>query len=283
MDFCIAVDIGNSGLRCSRLDLDSGSVGEPIRIPWRPASSSSKALMDTTRFSPAEMDWLGQLRLFLDGLLAGESNARIEWFVASVRADALQVLRDFVGTRAGDHLHVLSYADIPLRLNVEFPDRVGIDRLLAATAAVEISQSRHIVTIQAGSAVTVDLVVQTPDGYSFEGGAILPGVPMMLRLLGQAADQLPELDADDLTTMPALPGRNTVEAMVCGTASALVGGVQHLVDRYAQCYGDVVVILGGGDGTRLLPHLALPTNCVPHLVEKGIVVVAQRLRSRSVK
>ena len=128
--------------------------------------------------------------------------------------------------------------------------------------------------MQVGSAMTVDLV-SNPNVFS--GGAILPGVPMMLRLLGQAADMLPTIDADELTDLPSLPGRNTEQAMRCGTASALVGGAQHLVNRYRQTHGPAtLIVLSGGDGTRLAQHLPPPIEVVPHLVLNGLVLIARK-------
>ncbi|MCA9181246.1 MAG: type III pantothenate kinase, partial [Planctomycetales bacterium] len=137
--------------------------------------------------------------------------------------------------------------------------------------------------IQAGSAVTVDLVT-APTGEprqpaslgSFEGGAILPGVPMMLRLLGKGADLLPEIDAAELLGLPPLPGKNTESAMICGAASALVGGVLHLVERYRQQYGQAIpIIISGGDGMRLRSYVPAPLIVKDHLVHRGLLRLAE--------
>ncbi len=170
---------------------------------------------------------------------------------------------------------MLGAADIPLQVNVQNPQRLGIDRLLAAWAATSISDRRPLIVIQAGSAVTVDLVSGQPRD-AFEGGAIVPGVPMILRLLATAADMLPEVVADELTDLPDLPGRNTEAAMMAGAASALVGGVQHLVSRYRSAYGqDAPVILSGGDGLRLSPYIPQPLVVQSQLVLQGLLMFAQ--------
>ena len=141
-----------------------------------------------------------------------------------------------------------------------------------------------LIVIQAGSAVTVDLVTWQGEQACFEGGAIVPGVPMMLRLLGTAADMLPMLNVDDLignelSELPELPGRNTEQAMRCGAASALVGGVMHLVSRYRTLYassesGHLPVILSGGDGPRLAPFISEPLVVEPDLVQRGLLALA---------
>lgn len=102
---------------------------------------------------------------------------------------------------------------------------------------------------------------------------------MMLRLLGKGADQLPEITAAHLLGLPDLPGKNTEAAMICGAASALVGGVSHLVGRYRQQYGhSIPIIISGGDGMRLSPYLTAPLVIKDHLVHRGLMRLAE-LRS----
>ena len=167
-----------------------------------------------------------------------------------------------------------------MSVEVDYPARVGIDRLLAALAACHFCDQDRLIVIQAGSAVTVDVVERTGASsfgkpFRFSGGAILPGVPMMLQLLGRAADMLPEIDANDLVNLPELPGKNTEAAMVAGCSSCLVGGVQHLVERYRKQFGlPLPIILSGGDGPLLAPHLSSPIKLVPQLVMQGIRILA---------
>ncbi len=281
----IGIDIGNSGLRIAELDLANQKIVRRHRITWHHAAAPTTPLQTTTRpdastrsteprFAPDSKEWLPVVEQFLLGGSSSDSGAtHCKWLVSSVRRDALSVLQNFVNNRVvdgeADVFRVVTRHDLPLEVDVLQPDRVGIDRLLAATAAAELFAQRPLIVMQVGSAMTVDLVI-APN--TFAGGAILPGVPMMLRLLGQAADMLPEIDADDLTDMPPLPGRNTEQAMRCGTASALIGGAQHLVERYRQTYGEgTPVVLSGGDGNRLSLHIPGPLHTVPELVLHGLM------------
>ncbi|MEZ6138811.1 MAG: type III pantothenate kinase [Pirellulaceae bacterium] len=278
----LAVDIGNSGLRIASLDLVNHSVAEPLRINWRHdvVGGQLQIRRDSDRedrFPPDDPAWLS---LIDDYLLTLNGPAR--WLVASVRHDAANQLEAHVAHRQQDHFQRVTHADVPLIANVEFPQRVGIDRLLAAWAATAATELRPLIVIQAGSAVTVDLVARGADGRdAFEGGAILPGVPMMLRLLGKAADLLPQIDADDLIDLPPLPGKNTEAAMTCGAASGLIGGVQHLVNRYREANGAATpVILSGGDGVRLLPYISQPLVAQSQLVLRGLLRLALELQLR---
>ncbi len=288
MQQILGVDIGNSGLRLAELNLADSCLGDMLRINWCPADSKNvrRCGPSSRRYLPDDPTWLDELQPFLERLAANEPSyhsasrpvAPPHWLISSVRRDALQLLEEHVRDHFQHTVQVVTCDRLPLQMQVEFPQQVGIDRLLAALAALQLTAARPLVVIQAGSAVTVDLVsaplAKAAEGC-FEGGAIVPGVPMMLRLLGQAADLLPQLDADDLLGLPALPGKNTEQAMHCGTASALVGGVRHLVERYRQEYGpNLPIILSGGDGMRLSPYLSQPLIVVDHLVHRGLLRLA---------
>ena len=202
----ICVDIGNSGLRCVRLTgspaagkmLDAAATtpwsGEVLRIDWPPAGDDGRLQADDAQLAVSTLSraiepWLqafnGSVSLPL----------RRQWIVSSVQRATETHLRACAARLGASDYHLVSHSDLDLEVDVDFPHRVGIDRLLAALAAMELTPVRPLIVIQAGSAITVDWV-ESP--RRFCGGAIMPGVPMMLRLLSQAADLLPRVAADEL-------------------------------------------------------------------------------------
>ncbi|OYW24313.1 MAG: hypothetical protein B7Z55_02600 [Planctomycetales bacterium 12-60-4] len=218
----LGVDIGNSGLRIAELNVAEGKVAQTLRITWSHGYVGTRSHSVEVRYAPDSPDWLAAIENFVTDTTNTSNRVRCIWLVSSVRRDALKLLEDYVRQRTNsnalnDEWRVITRHDIELDLDVLEPDRVGVDRLLAASAAARLFPQRPLIVMQVGSAMTVDVV---RDPHVFGGGAILPGVPMMLRLLGQAADMLPTIDADELTDLPPLPGRNTEQAMRCGTASA---------------------------------------------------------------
>ncbi|MCA9133843.1 MAG: type III pantothenate kinase [Planctomycetales bacterium] len=311
---CFGVDIGNSGCRVAELQLATRQLGTMLRIDWcheQPGTVGSGG--PGKRYRPGDPAWLLEVERFVAEQFAARhiaESAPALWMISSVRRDASKLLLNYLESRADCRVELVGYASLPLKIEVESPEKVGIDRLLAALAAIALTPQRPLLVVQAGSAVTVDLVsafvaesrsLDTPPldnvllpavgdspgaapapWATFEGGAILPGVPMMLRLLGQGADMLPEVEADELVDLPPLPGRNTEQAMRCGTASALVGGVWHLIQRYRQEYGeDLPVILSGGDGMRLSPYVEQPRIMETHLVHRGLLRLAEQLAADS--
>lgn len=281
----ICVDIGNSGLRCvwvphagalpTKLDPQMKAwSGDVLRIDWplrltRAGGDMVPSPLAKMHLSNLLDQWLTATAVLHIGSKQDTHDGRRRWIVSSVQREAEALLRSCVDVAHASDYRVITAIDVDLHVDLEFPDRVGVDRLLAASAALESAGTAPLIVIQAGSAITVDWV-EAP--RRFCGGAILPGVPMMLRLLSQAADLLPEVAADELLDLPILPGRNTAEAMFAGVSSAVVGGVQHLIARYRSQPGrqDATVVLSGGDGPRLASHLPGKVIIVDHLVLRGL-------------
>ncbi|MBB3170170.1 type III pantothenate kinase [Simiduia aestuariiviva] len=142
------------------------------------------------------------------------------------------------------------------------PDRLGVDRWLAALAARRRWPNRPLVVVDAGTALTVDVL----RADRFEGGFIGPGMHMMRASLfsGTAAVKVPEL----LDATPDAPARDTGAAVSGATYLMSIGLVGEVVARYAP---DAEVVVTGGDGRRLAAALS-GAHWVPHLVMDGLAV-----------
>src|SRR5262249_39329320 len=134
------------------------------------------------------------------------------WAIAGVHPARRDQLADWL-CRRGDEVHFFDDPSLlPLRVLLERPDRVGIDRLLDAVAA----NSRRVpgvpaVVIDVGTAVTVDWLDGTG---AFRGGAILPGLRLMAHALHDYTALLPLVEAP--RRMPVLPGNATTPAIEAG-------------------------------------------------------------------
>lgn len=145
---------------------------------------------------------------------------------------------------------------------------VGQDRLLNALGAYSRANQACIV-IDAGTAITVDFV----DGEGvFQGGAIGPGLNLMLRSLHEHTAALPALPYEPLSPGDGTPfGKDTREAMLIGARSAARGLAHELIDRYAEFFGAYPqVIATGGDARALFEGDELVEHIVPELTLLGI-------------
>lgn len=157
---------------------------------------------------------------------------------------------------------------LPMRIEVDFPDKVGRDRLLNALAVPK----KPAVIISAGSAVTVDAVDEIG---AFLGGAIFPGLRLMAKSLHEYTAKLPLIDATN--SKPKLPGKNTEDAMHAGIVEAVVGGIVVCVNSMKTEESNL--FLTGGDGPTLAPLLPWPVEQIPWLALQGLVIAARTLPS----
>ena len=174
--------------------------------------------------------------------------------------------------RPGDTITVLTQKEIPLKTEVDFPEKVGIDRLLAAYAAVRWKRKRPrdtqrpILLCDLGTAITVDLV--SPDDV-FLGGAILPGMNLAAKSLRRGTALLPKIEAFETAKFP---GKNTQEAIRAGIFEGTIGAIRRFYDLSAN---RPLLLLTGGDAEAVFPEIRrnIPTFCLPQLVLDGIFAV----------
>jgi type III pantothenate kinase len=166
-------------------------------------------------------------------------------------------------------------AELPLRVNLEFPDKVGIDRLLDAVAAnVLRTPADAAIVVDAGTATTVNYI--SAEG-AFEGGAILPGIELGARALHQYTALLPQIDGRSLVLNPVKPlGLNTPGAIASGLWFGQVGAVRELVTRLSEpAIRPPLLLVTGGNGRWLARALGPSARFEPDLALRGLAIVAQ--------
>ena len=274
----IAVDIGNSRIKLgffrqagkgendAELRAQSAATGQ---LP-EPIATLDLSISNTTgEFDVTILvDWCRE-RLSRD----------MSWLIASVhRAAAARLtsaLADLASQSGTDwEIRQLTYRDVPLTIRVEQPERVGIDRLLAALAADRLRQrDRAAIIVDVGTAITVDLL--EADG-GFAGGAILPGVAMSARALEEQTDALPHVALEVLEKPPEPLGKSTVGAIESGIYWGTVGSIRELISQLTTALPvPPKVFVTGGTSAQMVNLLAPQSSVrhVSHLVLSGIALV----------
>jgi type III pantothenate kinase len=216
----VVVDIGNSRVKWGRCE--HGRVAEMASLPGD---------------SPEE--WNRQAAAW--NLAPGQT-----WAVASVRPQWEEAFAHWVTSRDG-RVVVVNRERIPLALDVDEPDKVGIDRLLNAIAASRrVPPGTPAVAVSVGSAVTVDLI---DAGGVFRGGAIFPGPWMMARALHEFTAALPLVDPKPIDVERTV-GRNTREAIESGIHNAVDGAVDVILWNISReaTVPLAIFVTGGGLG-----------------------------------
>ena len=243
----IAVDIGNTCIKCDILLPSGKSEIHALCIP---------------------------LREGIFGELTAGLSAPITWRIAQTGSFPWQELKaDILNIRSQDKFKIVTRQYIPLKIDVDAPQKVGIDRLLAAFAATERYGDLPMLVVDAGSAITVDVV----QDRTFCGGAILPGLFAQSEIYPKISAKLPLLTTTDLfsETRPVYPGRNTKEAIRNGIYWGTIGAIRQFYDMFFPKEKDALLILTGGDAEYLLPGLShsISTQQIKHhhaLVLEGI-------------
>jgi type III pantothenate kinase len=196
------------------------------------------------------------------------------WVVTGVHPARRARLEEWLRTRGDGVVVIDDPGQLPLRVPLDRPDHVGIDRLFDAVAA----NSRRpagspAVVVDAGSAVTVDYLDETG---AFAGGAILPGLRLMAKALHDYTALLPLVEVP--RRVPAWPGTATAPAVEAGIFWAVVGGVRALLGQcQARALAPPPVFLTGGDAPILHGPLGPQVRHWPTLTLEGILLTARVL------
>jgi type III pantothenate kinase len=143
----------------------------------------------------------------------------------------------------------------------EDPQTLGVDRWLAIAAAHRQYQE-PVMVIDAGSAITIDIV---GPGGQHVGGYIAPGLRLMhdalwdntsdVRVVGSGAEQL------------WLPGKNTQQAVNKGCLLAAVSTIESLASQFP-----VRIVITGGDAKILMQAISLNAESHSNLVLDGMLL-----------
>lgn len=279
-------DLGNTSVKIAATKREPRKAGlanllfDPVRAHWK--------ALESDRISTQAIE--GALELAKQAL-GNEPNGDIEsrWSVASVRGTAQEAFATQLD-QLGFGVNWCDHTQVPMPIAVDFPDRLGIDRLLAAWGAkIALSESafevearkprgaepseRPIIVIQAGTAVTVDVVSSLG---VFEGGAIMPGLPLGLQMLQMGTDRLPEVkwDSNSFGSLSELlPGKNTEQAMLAGILAALHGGIRTLIEGYRKDFQNSQIVVSGGDAVFATRRIEPSAIHIPDLVLRALATL----------
>ncbi len=195
------------------------------------------------------------------------------WAIASVNRPACAHLVKWLGERGATRVRQLAHGDLPIVVDVERPDQVGMDRLANAVAVNRLRvETEPAIIVDMGTALKVDLV--TREG-AFAGGSILLGIAMSARALHEFTDLLPLVEVTD---PPQALGKSTRAAMTSGLYWGAVGAVHELIGQFTAGAPGTEIFVTGGAGPLFAGVLdresARPPQFVPHLTLAGIAIAA---------
>jgi type III pantothenate kinase len=196
--------------------------------------------------------------------------------VSSVVPELCGALLEEVGRRGLSAPFVVSNTvALNFKLLVEHPDGIGADRLCAAAAARSLGFEEAVI-VDAGTAVTVDILSRE----GFRGGAIFPGLELVLGALHGGTALLPRLNTaphrdesiGEAADEPTIPGGNTEAALAAGAVWGLRGAVRYLVEQSrATLSPNARIVITGGGAPLVIPHITGEVEYDRDLVMRGLL------------
>ncbi len=153
------------------------------------------------------------------------------------------------------------------------PRRLGVDRWVAMIGAwAEFKKTCLIV--DAGTAVTIDAL--DASGRHL-GGQILPGVGLMAASLAKETSDIPAVQrkaaGQDIDL--AMFANTTAGAVAEGALNAVAGAIERAANVIHDSDAEPVVILTGGDASRILNSLGNTAEHRPNLVLQGLARILE--------
>lgn len=161
--------------------------------------------------------------------------------ISSVVNDSREII-DYLGSIYTTCIELDHSTPLPLKNSYRTPDTLGYDRIAAAVGAYTIYPGNNVLVIDAGTAVTYDMVTSEDE---FVGGNISPGLEIRFKSLNKYTNRLPHLERPD--EKPPLVGSSTREAIQSGIVNGLLFEIDGFIGAISQNFPELQVVLTGGD------------------------------------
>ncbi len=155
------------------------------------------------------------------------------------------------------------------------PGSMGVDRV-AALIAVNEKYSGKSCVVDCGTAVTIDALDAKGN---HQGGVILPGIAAMQKSLLNDTKMEVNNEKAEFDVM----ANTTENAVHTGCISAVVGGIEYVVNKMASDFDSFdQIVWTGGDAELVQAYLsessqAKPTHSIETLVLDGLQVVSRNI------
>jgi type III pantothenate kinase len=251
----LAIDIGNTNIKIG--EFKGNDLTDTLRMP---------AEGHVAEFWPQLEQSLGEER-FGSIQAVGVSSVVKDLDVAIL--EALVASCSALERKRPQTWRITRESQFPIR-SAYRPGLLGTDRMLGAVGSAYLF-GKPVVTVDIGSAVTIDLV----DGRGvFRGGFILAGGGFRARALAAFTSLLPEISVPQ--SPPPLIGTDTVGCLSAGIYHGMRSEIQGLVSRIHREIDAVTPVAVTGQGSQLF-ETGLPEGwrIDKWLVLKGIYYTCQ--------
>ena len=222
-----------------------------------------------TRTKAAVFDTVGQL-LYSSILEANEIDS-LNNLISTYQIQ--HVISSSTGTRNwnasdlnsnGKNIELTHETLLPVTILYSTPETLGRDRIAAACGAHALFPEKNCLIIDAGTCITMDMVLKSG---TYLGGNIAPGLIMRLKSMHEYTAKLPMTEI----RWPSLTfGDSTIHALQNGACLGALMEIEGILSRAKDAFGEVFVVMTGGDSAFLAQRLEREIFLEPELVAKGL-------------
>jgi type III pantothenate kinase len=164
-----------------------------------------------------------------------------------------------------DRIIVLSNeTKVPFLNRYLTPRTLGVDRIALVSAAVIQYPLENVLVIDAGTCITFDFKNSKEE---YLGGAISPGLEMRYKALSLFTEKLPLLEKNEQNP---LVGIDTNSSIHSGVINGLISEITGVIERYKSEFGDLTIVLTGGDTYFLSKRLKNSIFANPNFLQEGL-------------
>jgi type III pantothenate kinase len=209
-------------------------------------------LVDTTILQGNELDALNNLILthHIQHVITSATGTR-NWNTADLKI-------------TGKNIELSHETRLPITIVYSTPQTLGRDRIAAACGAHTLFPDKNCLVIDAGTCITMDMILKTG---TYLGGNISPGLSMRLKAMHEYTAKLPMAEI----SWPSLTfGDSTIHALQNGACLGALMEIEGILSRAKNAFGEVFVVMTGGDSAFLAQRLESAIFLEPELVATGL-------------
>ncbi len=200
--------------------------------------------------------------------------------VSSVSKNGLNILQN---TSANTKLMVLNYkSDFSFKIDIESPETAGIDRLLSIESVIAEHIKPNFIVIDAGSGITVDIVLNEENEAVFKGGLIIPGEFLQYKSF---LDNTDIKNIDSQIIHKGIIGKNTRHAVHSGIRNCITYGLKGIILKLALEYNIDKIVISCRDSSLFYENKDFLDNMEEldivfkeKLIYSGFISMAKKLK-----
>lgn len=203
-------------------------------------------------------EWRYNLELILDEYIPDSV------VLCSVRPGYGEIARHFLSS---DQLYIVGpELKLPYQLDYETPGTLGADRIALVAGAAGYLPGNNLLVIDAGTCITLDLLV---NGV-YPGGAIFPGILMRARAMNTFTAGLPFIEP--MKKVEPI-GKSTADSIRSGTVNGVRLEIEGWIKMFKKKFPKLKVIITGGDLVYFDNLLKNNIFAVPDLLFRGLLEI----------